>query len=258
MGQVFKRAVMAKGILQYGKLAKYYDLLYQWKDYAREARVLERLISRYKRSQGNALLDVGCGTGQHIKHLMRKFDCVGVDVNKAMLEQARRKLKGVEFVRADMVDFDLRRKFDIILCLFSAIGYVRTYSRLGRTLKNFARHLRPGGVVIIEPWFARSVWKDGLIRVLTEGTGDLKITRVDYSKTKGDLSILDEGIIVAEKGRGIAVYRDRMVMGLFEKDEFLRLMEAAGLDGRYLKTSLAPGRGLFVGTRRELHDSQRG
>jgi hypothetical protein len=43
-----------------------------------------------------------------------------------------------------------------------------------------------------------------------------------------------------------------MYMGLFEHDEFLRLMEKAGLRGRHLKRSLAPGRGLYVGTKREL------
>lgn len=28
---------MVRGIVQYGKLAKYYDILYQWKDYRKEA-----------------------------------------------------------------------------------------------------------------------------------------------------------------------------------------------------------------------------
>jgi hypothetical protein len=37
-------------------------------------------------------------------------------------------------------------------------------------------------------------------------------------------------------------------MGLFERDEFLTLMRKAGLKARYLKRSLAPGRGLYIGT----------
>ncbi len=242
--------VMATGILQYGELAKYYDVLYEWKDYAREARVLTQLIDRYKGSPGNSLLDVGCGTGKHIKRLARKFDCVGVDVNEAMLEQARRNVKGVEFVRGDMENFDLGRKFDVILCLFSAVGYVRTYPRLARTLRNFVRHLRPGGVVIIEPWFTKSTATDGHVHVLAQGSDDLKIVRVDYVRIKGDLSLLDERIIIAEKGKGITSYKDHMVMGLFEKEEFLRLMKKAGLEAKYLKQSLAPGRGLYIGIRR--------
>jgi len=136
---------MANGILQYGELAKYYDLLYQWKDYKKEAGVVKELVERYKTSQGNSLLDVGCGTAKHLQYLTDKFDCVGVDASEKMLEQARRNMRGGKFVLGDMINFDLGRQFDVILCLFSSIGYVRTYSRLGMTLKNFARHLKTGG-----------------------------------------------------------------------------------------------------------------
>ncbi|MDG6987739.1 MAG: hypothetical protein JRN21_00230 [Nitrososphaerota archaeon] len=56
-------------------------------------------------------------------------------------------------------------------------------------------------------------------------------------------------IVVAEGGKGMKAYRDRMVMGLFEVDKFLDLMGRAGMEARYLKRSLAPGRGLYVGVR---------
>ena len=240
---------MGAGVRQYGELAKYYDLLYSWKDYEREAKILRQLIGRYKRSQGNALLDVGCGTGKHIQLLKRDFECVGIDVNEGMLTQARRNVEGVEFVQGDMVGFSLGRKFDVILCLFSSIGYLRTTTSLAKTLRNFGAHLRTGGVVIIEPWFTKSTFIGGHVHVLTQGTDDLKIVRVDYGKVEGDHSILDERIVVAEKGKGITTYRDRMVMSLFDRDEFLELMKRAGLDARYLKKSLAPGRGLYVGVK---------
>jgi len=241
--------VVAKGILQYGELAKYYDILYQWKDYEKEAGIVKELVGRYKTSLGNSLLDVGCGTGKHLRHLTSEFDCVGMDASEMMLEQARRNVREVRFVRGDMVSFHLGRQFDIILCLFSSVGYVRTYTRLGKTLKNFARHLRTGGVTIIEPWFTKSTVKPGYVHVLAQGTDDLKIVRVDYTDVKGNMTILDERIVVAERNKGISTYKDRMVMGLFEKDEFLRQMERAGLKARYLKKSLAPGRGLYVGTK---------
>ena len=53
----------------YRDLAKYYDLIYSWKDYAKETSELKRLFSKYKKSAGTMLLDVACGTGHHIKHL---------------------------------------------------------------------------------------------------------------------------------------------------------------------------------------------
>jgi len=242
---------MPKGILQYGELAKYYDLQYEWKDYDKETRVLLQLIKRYKKSSGNSLLDVGCGTGKHVERLAKEFECVGMDVSESMLERARANVKGVEFVQGDMTDFDLGRRFDVVVCLFSSIGYVRTYPKLARTLRNFAKHLRHGGVVIIEPWLTKSTYRAGHIHVLaTHESDDLRIVRVDYSRVRGNVSVLDERIVVVEKGKGITTYRDRMVMGLFEKDLFLRLMKRAGLEARYLKQSLAPGRGLYIGVKK--------
>ena len=242
---------MPRGIRQYGELAKYYDLLYEWKDYDKESRVLLQLISRYKKSSGSSLLDVGCGTGKHVERLAKEFECVGMDVSEPMLERARANVKGAEFVQGNMTDFGLGRTFDVVVCLFSSIGYVRTYPKLARTLKNFARHLRPGGVVIVEPWFTKSTFRAGHIHVLaTHESDDLMVVRVDYSRIRGNVSVLDERIVVAEKGKGITTYKDRMVMGLFEKDQFLGLMRRAGLEARYLKQSLAPGRGLYVGVKK--------
>jgi hypothetical protein len=37
----------------------------------------------------------------------------------------------------------------VVACLFSSMGYVRT--NLDRTLACIARHLNPGGLVLIEP-----------------------------------------------------------------------------------------------------------
>jgi SAM-dependent methyltransferase len=167
-----------------------------------------------------------------------------------MLEEARRNVKNVEFLRGDMVNFDLGRRFDVVLCLFSAIGYVRTYPKLARTLRNLARHLTAGGVLIIEPWFTKSDWRAGTVHVVApQGSRDLKVVRVDYSGVKGDMSVVDEMTVVAKRGEGITYYRERQLMGLFERDDFLRLMAKAGLRAKYLKTSLAPGRGLYVGTK---------
>lgn len=233
----------------YGELAKYYDFIYHWKDYRREARALKDIIKRYKLIQGNSLLDVGCGTGKHIRELRDEFDCMGIDYSEAMLEQARRNASGIEFRQADMEDFDLGREFDVILCLFSSIGYVRTYPRLARTLRNFARHLRAGGVAIIEPWFSKQDWNDGSVHMHAFESDDLKIVRVGFSGLRGNDSVVDERIVVAKKGKGISYHRDRQVMGLFEREKFLKLMREAGFRPKYIKKSLAPGRGLYVGVR---------
>jgi ubiquinone/menaquinone biosynthesis C-methylase UbiE len=152
---------MKKQVL-YGELAKYYDLIYSFKDYKKEAVRIKALVSKYKKSEGKELLDVACGTGHHLNCLKDEFSCTGVDISREVLEIARKNNEGIAFEDADMTIMDLGKRFDVITCLFSSIGYVKTHSNLEKTIRNFARHLKKGGVgvdralvheISIHTWF---------------------------------------------------------------------------------------------------------
>jgi hypothetical protein len=49
-------------------------------------------------------------------------------------------LPDVSFHQADLVSFDLNRRFDAVLCLGSSIGYIETLDRLRQAVATFARH----------------------------------------------------------------------------------------------------------------------
>ena len=88
----------------YKELAEYYDLIYHWKDYKAEADTIKEIIEKYKRSDGKTLLDVGCGTGMHVKYFKNDFSCMGIDINNEMVEVARSKINDVVFEQGDMID----------------------------------------------------------------------------------------------------------------------------------------------------------
>ena len=75
-----------------------------------------------------------------------------------MLEVARARHPEITFHQGDMRTFDLGRRFDVVTCLFSSIGYLRSPSDLRAAVINMARHLQPGGVLIIEPWLTEETW----------------------------------------------------------------------------------------------------
>ena len=54
------------------ELAKYYDLIYSWKDYKKEVENINKLILKYKQSRGKRLLEVACGTGHHLQYFKDK------------------------------------------------------------------------------------------------------------------------------------------------------------------------------------------
>lgn len=46
-----------------------------------------------------------------------------------------------------MTSFEVPGRYDVILCLFSAIGYVRTLENVLAALRRMRAHRAPGGVV---------------------------------------------------------------------------------------------------------------
>jgi len=236
--------------LIYKDLAKYYDLIYSWKDYKKESEKVKALISKYKKSEGNRLLEVACGTGRHLEHLRNDFSCTGIDISSSMLKVARKRLEGITFKKADMVNFNPKKKFDVITCLFSSIGYVKTYSNLNKTIQNFARHLKKGVVVVIEPWFQRATYELGTPHMTIYEDEDTKVARVSISKIKGNISIVDMHYLIGEKDKEIKYFVDRHEVGLFDVDKTLDIMKKSGFQAKFLKQSLTLDRGIFVGIKK--------
>jgi len=237
---------MKRQILYY-KLAEYYDLIYSFKNYRKEANRIKALISKHKKSHGNELLDVACGTGHHLKYLRDRYSCTGVDISEELLDIAKKNVRGVAFERADMTRLNLGQEFDVITCLFSSIGYVKTYSKLKTTIQSFARHLKTGGVLIIEPWFTKRAYRIGSPHMTTYGGKDVKIARLNVSKIRGNVSVMDMHYLIAERDKDVKHFVDRHELGLFEVDNTLRIMKDAGLQARFLKNGLTRGRGLLIG-----------
>ena len=233
--------------LLYKDLARYYDLIYSWKDYKKEAATVKSLIKKFKKSKGSELLEAACGTGKHAQYLKEDFSVLGTDVNKGMVDMAKKKVKGVAFKQADMINLNLRKQFDIIVCLFSSIGYVKTPANLQKTIRGFARHLKPGGIALIEPWFTKATYNVGTPHMTTYGDKEVKIARLNVSKVKGSISILDMHYLVAERNKDVRHFSDRHELAMFEIDEMLALMNKAGLKAKFLKNGLERGRGLLVG-----------
>jgi ubiquinone/menaquinone biosynthesis C-methylase UbiE len=229
----------------YDVTARYYDKIYAFKDFAAEAERLVAFIRQLRPETGGRLLDVACGTGAHLVRLREHYEVEGLDLSPLMLEAARKKLPDVTFHEADMTDFDLGRRFDVVTCLFSSIGYLLTEDALFRAVGCMARHLAPGGVLALEPWFTPATWRPGTVHLLTVDEPELKIARVSASFAEGRLSYFDLHYLVATPG-GTEHRVERHEMGLFEREEVEAALVAAGLTPSYDAQGL-DGRGLHLG-----------
>ena len=233
----------------FSKSAKYYDEIYASidKDYAAEASKAHKFIQTYKKSKGKHLLDVACGTGLHASLLSKYYQVEGLDLDPKMLAVAKKKHPKIRFHQGDMTDFDLKKQFDVIVCLFSSIGYVKTKARLQKAIKSMSKHLLPGGVLLVEPWFTPEQWNSGRASMTQVNKPELKIARVSYSGQRGKVSTIEFQYLIGTS-KGIEHSIEIHELGLFTHKEYLDAFKAAGLKVTHNSEGL-DGRGLYIGNR---------
>ena len=227
---------------------KYYDDIYatMGKDYAAEANKIHEFIQKCKHIPGNTLLDVACGTGTHAGLLSQHYQVEGTDLNSNMLRVARKKHPNIRFTRSDMRDFDLERQFEVVICLFSAIGYMRTKTDLYKAIRSMRRHLLPGGILLVEPWFTPEQWHRGRVSTILVEKPDIKIVRMTRGGAKGKVSLLDFHYLIGTS-RGIKHIVEHHEFGLFSHEEYLDAFTKAGLTVTHDPEGV-DGRGLYIGT----------
>lgn len=145
---------------QYTTDAKGYDNREQDRNYFFEVQWIKDRIKDVKKSKSKELLDIGCGTGTHLQFFQEEYDCTGFDLHQEMIDVAKKKLnKNVNLFQASMINFDLNKQFDVIISLYSVINYAKDFKEFRTTLKNIYKHLKKGGVCIIEPYFTKQIYE---------------------------------------------------------------------------------------------------
>lgn len=228
----------------YTKEAAFYDAIYSFKDYEREADYLHELIEQHRRWAGGSLLDVACGTGSFIGPLQLYYRIEGVDLSPDMLKIARERYPDVPLHEGDMADFNLNKQFDVIICMGSAIGYMKSVVRMQQAVATMARHLSYSGVLVVEPWLLPEVYEVGRIGTNFVDQPKLKIARMNISELEGNLSVMDMHHLVATPA-GVEYFVEHHELALFTDDEYRTAFEAAALI--VTRDEGIIGRGLYVG-----------
>jgi ubiquinone/menaquinone biosynthesis C-methylase UbiE len=236
-------------IEMYTRLAEYYDRVYATKDYAKEVERVNEIIQSHQRSSGVELLDVACGTGKHIEYLKNNYHVTGLDISEEMLAIARKRNSDVRFVLGDMKHAKLKQKFDIITCLFESINYNITLEQLKMAFGNLAMHLKPGGVILIEPIFTRESFIEKHLSIDSVDDSDMKIARVGLAREEKGHAVLELQYLIATQ-EGIVHHIDTHRMGLFTRDSILDALRASGLASEVIDPGL--GReSLYIGVKHE-------
>ncbi len=138
-------------------------------DAKREVPFLIKLFKKY----GNvkSVLDVGCGKGRHAYLLSRQgYNCEGIEPHPKMVEYAQKHYPEVTYKVNSMQNIKYENNFDAIICIFSIIVFNKSNEEAIRTLTNFYRALKKGGIAIIETynainWLANNSFREHFVDI---------------------------------------------------------------------------------------------
>jgi len=223
--------------------AQWYDLLHSHKKYQEEVVELSKIIFEYY-SDAETILDVACGTGMHDSFFASQFTVDGIDVNEEFLQVAQERNPDGEYFAGDMIDFHLDKKYDVIICLGSSIGYVRNYKNLIKATLCMRQHLYDWGMIIIEPWYRPDNWRNNVPHMLSAEDFENKICRICIGTKMGNQSYLDCHYVVGTE-KGVISYPEQHVMGLFPIDMIQQAFYKAGLNAEFFPTRIGK-HGLYI------------
>lgn len=138
-----------------GRLAELYDVFVDWP--ARLSREMPGIQRHLDAAGAKRVLDVGCGTGQHVRALREAgYEAHGCDASSDMLEQARALVDDLDahFWRwriGEPPPKPLRHAgpFDAITCMGNVWPQVTAAEAVARAAADLRDLLRPGGVAVL-------------------------------------------------------------------------------------------------------------
>jgi SAM-dependent methyltransferase len=207
-----------------------YAALYAHRDEAEAETAVHTLLAAAPELAGGPVLDLGCGTGRHLKALFRTNpEALGMDLSRPLLDLADPSLRH-RLVRGDMRALPFREASLAGACLwFTPFGYFGDETNAALA-KDLGRIVRPGGLVLLDYLDAdhlaahlvpEDVQERNGLRVHSrrylEGPRVVKRMRIEHLA----------GGPVREVSESVRLYRPGELLGLFAAGGF-RLRRAFG------------------------------
>jgi 2-polyprenyl-3-methyl-5-hydroxy-6-metoxy-1,4-benzoquinol methylase len=197
-------------------------------------------------SRGDAVLDVGCGLGQHALEFARRgYLVVALDLALSMItraaEEAQQHNLRINFLHKDIRDIGFEGTFDAILCVGTTFGFFDDEQNRG-VLQRLAHALKPGGRLLLEVVNRDYVIGSQPNLVWFEGDGCVVMEESDFNFYSSRLNV--KRTMMREDGRQT---ESEYSVRLYSVHELGQLLKQAGFGIKEVSGQEAT-RGLFFGS----------
>lgn len=139
-----------KKVESYEIFSRFYDKFIEKNCPALHDKYVELVENTIEKSGSRArkILDCTCGTGILMEKLKKKgYEVKGIDISKEMLQEAEK--KGLDVVRGDIANIDLKDEFDMVLS-FDSLGHISTKREFAKVMKNMKKLVKKDGIVLFD------------------------------------------------------------------------------------------------------------
>jgi predicted TPR repeat methyltransferase len=226
--------------INFDKYSFYYDLLYKNKDYASEAKYIDKIIKLHSANY-DTILELGSGTGTYGLILEKlDYNVYGIEKSSGMVTLAKE--KNFQCEEGNIVDFNLNKKYDNIISLFHVMSYITDNDDLIKAFKNISCHLNSGGLFIFDAWYLPAVISQKATPTLKKiSNNEVDITRFAEPISKINENIIDvnfEILIKTKKRNTLDLIIEQHSMRYFSIPEIKLFSQLAGLEFLYAEEFL--------------------
>ena len=140
----------------YKKFGYYYDEVMAELNYDLWLEFIEPYLNK-----NDSILDLACGSGTFATMCKLKgYDVAGLDLSETIIEIANEKKKinrlDIPFYVADMTNFNLGRKFNMVTCFFDSVNFL---NQINKMFDCVYKHLEKDGYFIFDI-FSKELFKE--------------------------------------------------------------------------------------------------
>lgn len=183
--------------------SKYYDLLYQDKDYESETKYIAQLMNRNGIS-GGEILEFGSGTGKHGRLLCKEgYKVHGIEFSNDMVNQAVT-TTGFSCQQGDIRTIKMNKTYSAVLSLFHVISYQTKNEDIQMVFSRASEHLDSGGLFIFDFWYTPAVYSmKPSVRIKRFSDATLEITRIAEPLVKHNENVVDVNYQIIANSDGV-------------------------------------------------------